>query len=111
MNFPFLYASFNSREINKVLDLMHPDVEWPNVMEGKMIAGKEAIREYWTHQWQVLNPTVVPEDIEVLKDGRLKIKVHQVVKDMDGKLLFDGYVYHVYTIKNGLIEKMEVEES
>ena len=111
MNFPFLYAAFNSREMNKVLDLMHPDVEWPNVMEGKMITGKDAIRDYWTRQWQSVNPTVIPEDIEVLKDGRLKVKVHQVVRDMEGKLLADGYVYHVYTIKDGLIEKMEVDQS
>jgi nuclear transport factor 2 (NTF2) superfamily protein len=111
MNFPFLYAAFNSREINKVLDLMHSDVEWPNTMVGKTLNGKESVREYWTHQWQEINPTVVPEDIEVLKDGRLKIKVHQIVKDMEGKLLFDGYVYHVYSINDGLITKMEVEES
>jgi hypothetical protein len=33
------------------------------------------------------------------------------VKILGGDVLFDGEVWHVYTIANGLIERMELEET
>ncbi len=29
-----IYAAFNARDIDAVLAVMHPNVEWPNGMEG-----------------------------------------------------------------------------
>jgi hypothetical protein len=44
-----------------------------------------------------------------LEEGRFEIEVHQVVKDLNGKILFDGIVKHLYTIENDLILNMEIE--
>jgi hypothetical protein len=40
---------------------------------------------------------------------RTVVHVHQVVRDLNGKLLIDTAVRHAYTIRQGLIERMEIE--
>jgi hypothetical protein len=37
--------------------------------------------------------------------------VHQLVKSLGGDVLFDGEVWHVYTIADGLMERMDLKES
>jgi ketosteroid isomerase-like protein len=53
-----VYAAFNRREIEMVLAEMHPDVDWPNGWEGGRVRGTAAVRDYWTRQFQALNPRV-----------------------------------------------------
>jgi ketosteroid isomerase-like protein len=54
------YAAFNQGDIDRALSVMHADVEWENGMEGGFVRGHDAVRSYWTRQWQVLDPTVEP---------------------------------------------------
>ena len=105
------YAAFNERDIDGVLALMTEDVNWPKASEGGRAVGKEAIRAYWTRQWGEFDPRVEP--IEVVDDarGKTEVRVHQVVKSLKGDVLLDGEVWHVYTIANGLIERMDIKES
>jgi ketosteroid isomerase-like protein len=53
-----LYDRFNARDMEAVFSLLTDDVAWANGMDGTHVHGKEAIREYWTHQWSVIDPHV-----------------------------------------------------
>ena len=103
------YQHFNNRDIDATLAAMHVDVDWPNGMEGGIEHGHEAVRNYWTRQWRLFNPQVEPVKFEMEEDGRINVAVHQVVHDMEGKLLFDEMIHHIYTIENGLIKNMEIK--
>jgi ketosteroid isomerase-like protein len=103
------YREFNARHIDSVLALMHPDVVWPNGMEGGYVYGHDGVREYWTRQWGVIDPHVEPLRMEKDEGQRTVVHVHQVVRDLNGKLLIDTAVRHAYTIRQGLIERMEIE--
>jgi nuclear transport factor 2 (NTF2) superfamily protein len=103
------YENFNNRNIDKVFETMNPDVDWPNGWEGGYVKGYDAIRDYWTRQWAAINPNVQPLCFKVLEDGRLEVQVHQTVKSQEGELIFDGYLKHTYTFKDGLIQKMEIQ--
>ena len=105
------YEAFNAREIDRVLETMDPDVHWPNGWEGGYVEGHSGVRDYWTRQWKEINPTVNPLSIKKNENGQIEVDVHQVAKDMQGNVLFDGIVKHVYTIKDGLIKGMEIEKS
>ncbi len=87
---------------------MHPDVDWPNGMEGGRVLGHDAVRAYWTRQWQSLNPNVQPISFTPDEQGRTVVEVHQVVHDINGALLVDQTVQHVYMIEGGLIRSMEI---
>jgi hypothetical protein len=54
------YAAFNARDIDRALATMHADVEWPNGMEGGYVHGHDAVRDYWTRQWKLIDPDVEP---------------------------------------------------
>ena len=107
----FVYAAFNRREIDAILAKMHPQVEWPNGMEGGWVHGHEGVRAYWKRQWGVVDPQVEPMSMEAGGDGRTIVNVHQIVRDLKGTVLMDRMVQHVYRISGGLIEKMEIRES
>ena len=103
------YREFNARELDAVLARMHPDVVWPNGMEGGFVYGVEGIRDYWTRQWAILDPNVEPVAITQDDAGRWVVTVHQVVHDRNGNLLLDTMVRHAYRIDNGLITRMDIE--
>lgn len=102
------YKHFNARELDQVLALMQPDVQWPNGMEGGWVYCHEGVRNYWTRQWSILDPHVYPEEFRDEPDGRIAISVHQVVHDKQGALLADQMVEHIYRIEDGLIRSMEI---
>lgn len=103
------YSAFNSRNIDGALSTFHPDVEWPKAFEGGYVQGHEAIRDYWTRQWTEINPNVDPVSIIERDNGAVEVTVHQLVKDLQGGVLFDGVVKHVYTIQDDLLRKMDIE--
>jgi ketosteroid isomerase-like protein len=102
-----LYASFNARDIEAAVAAMHPDVDWPNAWEGGRLEGHDAVREYWTRQFAAIDPHVEPTKIETAGDT-VDVTVHQTVRDLDGNVVADGEVHHVYTIRDGRIARMDV---
>src|SRR6202045_4904595 len=106
-----VYAAFNQRNIDGALALMTESVSWPKASEGGRVVGKEEIRAYWTRQWKEFDPHVEPVEV-IDRDGNTTdVKVHQLVKTLSGDVLSDTDVWHVYTIANGLIERMDLGES
>jgi hypothetical protein len=58
----------------------------------------------------MINPHVDPVGFSQDESGRIAVSVHQVVRDLSGNLLLDRMVEHVYTLKNGLIQSMDIRE-
>jgi hypothetical protein len=104
-----VYNGFNSRQIDTVLAAMQPDVAWPRAWKGDHVQGYAQVRAYWTQQWQEISPVVQPMELSRLPDGRVAVLVQQVVHDLSGKLLHEGQTIHVYTIREGLIQRMDIQ--
>jgi hypothetical protein len=102
------YRNFNGRQIDELLAKLHPQVEWANGWEGGHVLGREAVRAYWTRQFEVLDPKVEPVQIDPGEDGFHVVKVHQVVHNRQGELLVDTVVYHSYRFADGLIARMDI---
>ena len=105
-----VYAAFNRRDVDEVLARMRPDVDWPNGMEGGRVRGRDEVRAYWTRQWRTLDPLVEPVRIENDATGNTVVDVHQVLRDLSGNTLRDQMVQHVYSFRDGLIERMDIRE-
>lgn len=104
------YTAFNERDIDSALALMSDSVSWPKASEGGRVVGKEEIRAYWSRQWREFDPLVYPLAVLAEGAGLVRVRVHQLVRSLDGTVLFDGEVWHIYTIANGLIERMDLGE-
>ena len=104
------YAAFNKRDVDGALALMSDDVIWPKASEGRKVVGKEEVRAYWTRQWAAFDPQVEPLETIDLGGEKLEVRVHQLVKNLQGDVLSDGEVRHVFTVKNDLIKSMDLKE-
>jgi nuclear transport factor 2 (NTF2) superfamily protein len=104
------YDAFNARDIERALAAMHPEVDWPNGMEGGYVHGHDAVRDYWNRQWQQIDPHVAPQRFTPDDTGRTVVSVHQVVRDLSGRIVADQMVQHVYAIERGLIRHMEIRK-
>lgn len=103
------YKAFNARDIDAALAMMHPDVDWPNGMEGGRMRGRSNVRDYWQRQWRMINPHVEP--LRFKDDmGQTVVDVHQVIRDLAGNILSDETVQHVYSIREDLIESMDIRK-
>jgi hypothetical protein len=103
-----IYQAFNARDIDAILAVMHPDVDWPNGWEGGRVHGHLGVRDYWTRQWMAIDPHVEPVDFSTDEIGRTIVKAHQVVRDLNGNVTSDGTVEHAYLIEGGLIKRMDI---
>jgi ketosteroid isomerase-like protein len=103
-----LYDRFNARDIEAVLAILHRDVMWANGMEGGHVHGHDGVRSYWTRQWAMIDPHVEPTGFSAGADGAFHVRVHQTVRDLDGKLLSDKTVDHIFRIEDGLITRFDI---
>src|SRR5262245_64384505 len=90
-----VYSAFNARDVEAVLAVMSADVDWPNGWEGGRIYGRQSVRDYWTRQWAAIDPHVEPIGFETDEPGRIVVKVHQVVRDLEENIIADGVVEHI----------------
>jgi hypothetical protein len=102
------YSAFNKRDIAGALALMTQDVSWPKASEGGKVVGKEEVRAYWTRQWGEFDPHVEPLAITEGDGGKVRVRVYQLVKSLQGDVLSDSEVLHVFTVNTGLIAAMDL---
>ena len=102
-----LYEGFNARRMEDVLAKLADDVVWANGMHGGHVQGREAVRAYWTAQWSAIDPHVEPQQIAE-KDGEVIVDVHQTVHDLEGKLLLDEMVHHVFQITDAKVTRFDI---
>lgn len=105
-----LYAAFNRRDVCAVLAALAPDVSWPNGWEGGIVRGHDQVRAYWLRQWAEIDPVVVPRAFDIEDDGRVTVTVHQVVRTLQGSVVADQVVKHVYRFTDGLVVNMEIQD-
>jgi ketosteroid isomerase-like protein len=105
------YRAFNARDVESAVELMHPEVDWPNAWEGGRVVGRAAVRDYWSRQFAAISSTVEPERFKRESDGSITVDVHQVVHHAQtGELLSDSRVRHRFRLEGGLVVRMDVLE-
>ena len=103
-----VYERFNARDMESVLGAMQDDVVWANGMEGGHVHGREGVRAYWTRQWATIDPHVEPVQFSIDAGGTVVVEVHSLVRDLDGNVLADSMVGHVFRIEGGLIQRFDI---
>jgi hypothetical protein len=102
------YSAFNARDVNGALALMTEDVSWPKASEGGRVVGRDEIRAYWARQWSEFDPHVEPLAMTQEEGGKIRVRVRQIVKTLQGDILSDSEVVHVFTMSDGRISTMSL---
>jgi hypothetical protein len=103
-----MYRAFNGRDIDTAIAHLGPSVDWPNMTTGGRVAGRTGVRDYWLRQWQESNPRVEPMKIDAADDGTVHVLVDQLVRGLDGKVLVNRQVEHVYEFEGPFISRMTI---
>lgn len=106
-----LYDRFNAREMEVVLAALDENVVWANGMEGGHVHGREGVRSYWTRQWAMVDPHVDPVGFSNGPEGEIVVEVHQVVRDLQGNLLMDQMVGHIFRLEDGLVRRFDIRDA
>ena len=107
--FQNLYKNFNNRDIGLVISKMTENVKWANGMDGGYVYGHDGVKKYWKRQFRMISSNVTPVKIDI-ENEVVKIKVHQVVHDLNNQLLADEFVYHLFHLKDNKIAEFHIGE-
>ena len=105
-----MYAAFAARDVEATAGLMHPDVDWSERVGGRAAARPRRPARVLAAPVRADRPAVTPETVTERDDGRIAMGVRQVVRSLDGDLLADRRAVHVYALRDGLVERMDVDE-
>lgn len=105
------YRRFNGRDIDGLLSMMTDDVEWADPQNQSVLRSKEALREYWSGQFAVADPQLVPTEFEPGSGpDEIVAVVEQEIRGLSGKILVGRTeVRHRYLFRDGLVRRMVVD--
>jgi hypothetical protein len=105
-----MYEIFSTDERDAfVPHCLAPDVDWPNVLDGVRLHGREEVRAYWARQFTAGHPLVRLEGLRLAGDGEaVVVTVRQGMRDSVGDH-WAGTVEHVYRFGgDGLVTRMDI---
>ncbi|HEX6223071.1 MAG TPA: nuclear transport factor 2 family protein [Chryseolinea sp.] len=103
-----LYSAFNEKDVDKALEVIHPDAVWANSMEGGLAKGHQEIRDYWMRQWSYIQWHVQPKQLQKLDSENFVVQAHQIIRDLSGNIVSIRNLEHIFHIENGFITTMSI---
>jgi ketosteroid isomerase-like protein len=103
------YDSFNRGEVEPILDLLHPDVEWippPSSLEPRPLRGRDAVREYLAPNFFESQTAEPLETIE--HANRLLVVARVRARGRGSGIELDQTAYHILTIEDGRAVRFEL---
>jgi hypothetical protein len=104
-----LYDIYNRRDFAAFSILLTPDVDWPDLVEGGRLTGREAVGASWARNDKSITVDIALVSFATLPDDRIAADVNQIVRNLAGQVWSDSCVRHVFTLRDGLIAKLDIE--
>lgn len=107
------FDAYNARDADGILALVSEDVSWPDGRTSdpnKRLSGHPELRKYWRDQWEVTRTVDTPIEAIELPDGRIKVRLDQIVKTVAGEEVSRGTYEYFFTIRDGLITRLDIKE-
>ncbi|MBU4436380.1 MAG: nuclear transport factor 2 family protein [Alphaproteobacteria bacterium] len=103
-----LFAAYNRRDFATFSAGLHDGVDWPDQLRGGRLKGRAALEAYWGVIDQAIQVEVTPIAFALEQDGRIRVELIQVVRGLTGSLWTDIQVRQYYTLRDGLVWRMDV---
>lgn len=102
-----LWPALTARDIDSVVALLHPDIDWQDTMNGGRRVGRDAVRDYLLEVMATVVIVSTPIDIMPSGPDRYLARVNHVVRNKDGQLWGQEIVSHVLLMRDGLIVRVD----
>ena len=102
------YAAYSRGDVEAVLALMHPDVEWhppPTSVDPQPLRGRDAVREYLAPNFfesQQAEPLEVTE-----AEDRVLVEARVRARGAGSGVEIDGIAYHLYVFRDEQVVRFE----
>lgn len=105
-----LHDALDRRDLDAVEALFHPDARFRDYLDGGEIVGPAAARAFYQRLFETLAPDIDLLAVAKQPDGRLRADLQVSVRDRSGRLWSDSKVIATYTLRDGLILAVAVED-
>lgn len=103
------YAAYNRQDVDGLLAFVGDDVDWPD--GSSRLRGKAAVGAYWSEQWTRTHTHDEPVAFSRWPDGRVAVRIDQVVRSLDGSPLTRGSFDHVFRIGGSYIVRLDITDA
>ena len=97
---------YNAQDVEALLARVSNRVDWPYGADG--LHGKQAVRAYWNEQWTRTRTHGEPVSFSELDDGRTAVHINQVVRSLEGSVMFRGHFLHMHR-SNAISSRVDIE--
>jgi ketosteroid isomerase-like protein len=101
------YDAFNRRDVEWALERFDQEVEWPDLLAGRVLRGPDAVRAYWRRQFELISSHVVPTEIAE-DETHAAVFVDQTVRDLKSGEEWRARIVHLWTFAGELVRQMQV---
>ena len=108
-----VYDALNRKDIRTALDAAHPDVTWPNGLDGTRVTGLEHVAGFIERQLRVIDLQFEVQALEEDPDrpGAVVARVRQVVTFLsDGAVVSDDVEEHIFQLRDGRIVSVDARD-
>lgn len=105
-----LWTALNHQDFEAGLRLLHPDVDWQDIIDGGRLNGIAAVRAYWARINALLTSDSSPITYRLIGEDRIAARMLHSVRDKQGKLWTEEALTQAFTFRDGLIIRMDLEE-
>jgi ketosteroid isomerase-like protein len=105
------YEFLNDGNLDGLVELLDPDVEWPDITGGSAVHGRAAFRRYWANALSVASPRIVPRDFLIDGDSVIAVLERQIF-DLEGRSLGPlAVVVHRVEFRGAFIVRIAITTS
>ena len=103
-----MYEAYNACDLPRLAAFMSRDVDWPD--GAARLHGLQAVEDYWSRLWARAHVHDEVVGVADVGPARTAVRISQVVRDLDGKVVSTGAFEHTYTFRDGLVLRMDLRE-
>lgn len=101
------YKALDAKDVEAVMALLHPDVDFPDQLDETRIQGAAAVRAYYVKAFALISAESTPTAFHARPDRTMEVRVHHHVTSLDGALWHDGPVDYSFHFRDGLIVRLD----
>lgn len=107
-----LYEAFNARDFDRCFAMMTPDVSWPDELENGRLEGIGSVKTYFSSLTAPLRAHYEPISLFTPAPHRVDVLSRQVITSAaDGTVWSSTRARHSYTLRDGLVSRMDSEQA
>ncbi len=102
----------NGGEFDALVELLHPEVDWPDLAADALLAGRDAVRDYWERVTRAVRPELTPlEMTRVGEDVVMVSRQRTFERESDSEMVPALVISQRFSFRDGLISRMRVARS